>query len=191
MTQERVSDITGKILYELSFTLGTSSGRSTLANLRNSMGRNLSQSIGIWALMFEKLPDSFLSSTGELTDEENAIIHALQFYALHQQGKPENVHTMENKNFGEALRMLRDPNDSSAIDRRFNVLITSTTYEEFYHHLRQMVNLLRSNKRFLPVNYARLAEDLYWFQRGYEENIRLRWAQNYYRRIKEEEEKQS
>jgi CRISPR system Cascade subunit CasB len=87
--------------------------------------------------------------------------------------------------------MLRDPNDSSAIDRRFNVLITSTTYEEFYYHLRQMVNLLRSNKRILPVNYARLAEDLYWFQRGYEENIRLRWAQNYYRRIKEEEEKQS
>lgn len=186
---ETVSDVMSKILYELSFTLGTSGGKATLANLRNSIGRDLSQSIDIWALMFEKLPESFLSNTGELTYEENAMINALQFYALHQQGKSENVHTMDNKNFGESLRMLRKPNDSSAIDRRFNVLITSTTYEEFYHHLRQMIGLLRSSKLFIPVNYASLAEDLYWFQRGYEENIRLRWAQNYYRRVKEEENK--
>jgi CRISPR system Cascade subunit CasB len=178
-----VFQVTGRIVSGLSKTLDTSEGKATLANLRNSIGKPLSETVDIWPLVFSNLPDEFLSASGHVTHEEEAILTALQLYAVHQQGSRVSVSLLEKtdewENMGKSLSYLRSQ-DSTAIDRRFNTMITATDFEELIHHLRQMIKLLKAKEQG-KVNYARLAEDLYWFSRGYPESVRIRWTQSYYR----------
>lgn len=181
--EDTAYSVVGRIVYKLSQTLDTSSGKAMLANLRNSIGRPISHTMSIWPLIFEDMPGSFLGKNGTLTYEERAIITTLQLFALHQQGKTESmVLAGENeraKNIGYSLSFLRMEDSSLSTDRRFNAMITSGTFEELEHHLRQMIKLLKA-KTSAKINYPKLAEDLFWFQRGYEENIRLSWARAYY-----------
>lgn len=181
--KETVFSVTGRIVSELCYTLDTSSGRASLAKLRNSIGKPFSETVELWPMVFEKLPESYLSSTGKITAQEKSILTSLQLYALHQQGNRESVSLNEAtdkwENIGASLRNLRNE-DSTAIDRRFNTMITATSYEELTHHLRQLVMVMKS-KKMVKVNYARLAEDLFWFSIGNQENVRIRWAQSYYR----------
>ncbi|XJS11724.1 type I-E CRISPR-associated protein Cse2/CasB [Aerococcaceae bacterium WGS1372] len=131
---------------QLDETREYSSGKAALANLRNSIGRPYSQTIDIWPLLFEKLPVDYLGRGEALTRREQAILTTLQLYSIHQQGVEHSVSKDYIKgkwnNMGESLSILRIGEDSKAIDRRFNVMITSTTYDEFVHHLRQMIRLL-------------------------------------------------
>lgn len=183
ITTESVFQVMGRIVSKLSKILDTSEGKATLANLRNSIGKPLSQTVDVWPLVFSNLPDAFLSASGRVTHEEKAILSALQLYAIHQQGSKESVSLLEKtdewENIGQSLNCLRSE-DSVAIDRRFNAMITAKDFEELIYHLRQMIKLLKAKEQ-VKVNYARLAEDLYWFSRGYPESVRIRWAQSYYR----------
>lgn len=178
-----VFQVAGQIVSELNHTLDTSSHRATMAKLRNSIGKPLSETIEIWPLIFEKFPEDFLSASGIATDQEKAILTALQFYALHQQGNRASVSLNEAtdkwENIGNSLRYLRDK-DSLAIDRRFNTMITSTDFDELTYHLRQLIMLMKT-KENIKVNYAKLAEDLYCYLRGNQERVRIRWAQSYYK----------
>lgn len=186
-----VSSVTAKIIYRISNSLDTSSSKKILADLRNSLGKPLSTTIEIWPLLFEYMPKKFLSRTGKTTAEELAILTTLQFYAIHQQGKSENVNLREEeayyKNIGYSLSFLRTEDDAVSADRRFNAMITSTNFDELVHHLRQMIKLLKS-KTITKINYPLLANDLYWFIRGYEENTRLSWARKYYGRTRKGED---
>lgn len=183
--KETASSVTRKIISRLSNSLETSSSKAILADLRNSIGRPLSTSIEIWPLLYEYMPEEFLSTSGKTTAEELAILTTLQFYATHQQGKSENVNLSDDEayynNIGYSLSFLRIEDDTVSVDRRFNAMITSTNFDELVHHLRQMIKLLKS-KTTAKINYPLLANDLYWFIRGYEENTRLRWARQYYGR---------
>ncbi len=187
--EHSVFRVTGRILSELSHNLDTSSGRATLAKLRNAIGKPLSETVEIWPLIFAKFPEEYLSANGKVTNEERAILTALQYYALHQQGNRTSVSLNEAtdkwENIGNSLSHLRS-SDSLAIDRRFNTMITATDFDELIYHLRHLIMLIKS-KDNLKVNYAKLADDLYWFLRGYDENVRIRWAQSYYRTKSKEE----
>jgi CRISPR system Cascade subunit CasB len=105
---------------------------------------------------------------------------------MYRQGKQaparENGQEKGSKNIGYSLSALRVGDSTAAIDRRFNALITATTYDELIHHLRQMLKLLKS-KMFGETNidFGKLAQDLYKFLVGKDENIRLSWARAYYR----------
>ena len=118
-----------------------------------------------------------------MTPEERAILTSLQLYSLHQQGKHDSVYLEKEKkswtNIGHSLASLRQGENSIAVDRRFNVMITSTTFEELSHYLRQLISQLKS-KSDAKVDYAQLADDLFWFIRGYKERVRLNWARSYY-----------
>jgi CRISPR system Cascade subunit CasB len=175
--------VTAQIVAHISSLQNTAPGRAMLAELRNSIGKPVSQSIGIWPIVFAFMPEEFLSARGKLTWEEQAILTSLQLYALHQQGKSESVALQEEtdkwENMGHSLRTLRT-GDEKAVDRRFNALITAANYEELVHHLRQMIKLLKA-KTDTKVNYAKLADDLYGFLRNYPETMRIRWAKAYYR----------
>lgn len=182
--KKTVSKVVFQVINQLDKTREYSSGKAALANLRNSIGRPYSQTIDIWPLLFEKLPVDFLGRGEALTRREQAILTTLQLYAIHQQGVEQSVSKdyIEGKwnNIGESLSVLRVEEDSKSIDRRFNVMITSTTYEELIHHLRQMVRLLRSKHRREKVNYGQLAEDLLSFLVGNDEKVRLNWSKAYY-----------
>lgn len=87
-------------------------------------------------------------------------------------------------NLGASLRALRAGDATQAADRRFNAMITATTFNELANHLRHLIKLLKS-KTEAKVNYAQLAQDLYWFQLGYQSDIRLKWSRDYYRHYME------
>lgn len=181
--KQTVFSVTSRIVNGLSAALDTSSGKAMLAKLRHSTGRPMSETIEVWPIVFDYLPEKFLGTGVRVTAEEMAILTTLQLYALHQQGNKENV-ILNNEsekwhNIGYSLSALRTDNDRTASDRRFNALVTSTTFEELSHHLRQMLKLLKA-KTNAKIDYAKLAEDLYWFIRGYEDGIRLDWARAYY-----------
>lgn len=171
------------IVNDLSEKRETPWGKASLAKLRNSAGRPLSDSSQVWPIVLDKIPVNFLGTGDGPTAEEKSILMTLQLYALHQQGKSDTVilKTQEGKwsNIGFSLSALRTSEDQIAVDRRFNVLITSSSFEELTHHLRQIIKLLKSKTK-ATVDYAKLAQDLYWFLRGYQESVRLNWARGYY-----------
>lgn len=154
-----------------------------LAALRNSTGKDLSEAEDVWPLLFENLPESFLSRSGVPTAEENAIFAALQLYAIAKQGTSQNVisDSTFRGSIGKSLSAGRNADSEAALDRRFNAMITADTFDEFIYHLRQMMKILKA-KTICTVNFAKLAEDLYRYQRGQKKQVCFRWATEYYYR---------
>lgn len=180
----RIFSVTNQMLTKIDGLVNTASGKSILAKLRNSIGRPFSATTEVWALIIEHLPEEFLGCSHRMSHEERAILTALQLYAVHQQGLTQSVLVKNNSRFtnmGVALKALRKGDDRKSVDRRVNAMITATTFEELSYHLRHLIKLLKSKAAETKVDYAQLAEDLYWFSRGYDENIRLAWARAYYR----------
>lgn len=181
-----VHSVTNGIVFKLDQTLETSSTKATLANLRNSIGKPLSESLAIWPLMFENLPEEFLSQSQLLSKKEIAIITALQLYALYRQGKKTPIFQepkeARSQNIGCSFSVLRTGDNAVSTDRRFNALVTAATYDELSHHLRQMINLLKAKTSGeAEIDFGKLAQDLYLFLIGKDEKIRLNWARSYYR----------
>lgn len=153
-----------------------------LAALRNSVGKPFSEAEDIWPFFFENLPAAFLSTNGSVTAQEKAIYGAMQIYALCRQGASHTV-IVDNDlrlSMGGSLKSGRDVEDPKALDRRFNALLTASSFEEFTYHLRQLTKLVKA-KATLTVNIAGLANDLFWYQRGRKQNIIMNWAKDYYR----------
>ena len=141
--------------------------RADLANLRRGIG---------------KAPgEELMSSTGEPTWAEWAVSGALTLYALHQQGAQRSMQA-DGQRLGMAIRKLagNDTDRLKAVQRRFNAFATARSMPECLHHLRGLVQLLRSED--IPLDYVELAGDLYEFQTpDGAARVRLRWGQDFYR----------
>ena len=87
----RVAEVTRKILIKLSKQKDTSSGKALLARLRQSIGKPVSETVAVWPILFEDLPEEFLGHDGYTSAEEQAILTTLQLYALHQQSLSHSV----------------------------------------------------------------------------------------------------
>lgn len=192
--KDTVYIVSSTILYQIASNLDTSSNKAILANLRNSISKPYSQSIDVFSVLYEYIPESFISSNKNLSFEEKAILTSLQIFAIHQQGNSQSVlidtdkDDSKHKNMGFSLKALRIDDNVKSTDRRFNTMITADTFEEFTFHLRQLVNLLKSRTE-QKVNYAKLAQDLYFFQiPTTRENVKLSWAKQYYRYTNKEKQ---
>lgn len=183
---------TVKILRKLDNTRENPSTKAIFANIRNSINKDSSVNMDALAFVFQNIPEEFLGFNKNLNDYEKAILTAVQMYALHQQAKIESVLKLDyeegekRQNLGDALKTIRDrEDDTKAIDRRFNAMITSSNFEELSHHLRQMIKLLKA-KSDAKVDYASLADDLYWFLKNQREGIKIKWSRSYYKLNKKE-----
>lgn len=175
-----VAGTTGKIIYSLEALKLTGTGKSYMADLRDSVGKSLSEATNVWPILFSYLPEEFLGRESAATFEETAILDTLQIYSMCMQGMNKDVSVeQEHKSMGSSLKVGRDINDSTALDRRFNAMITSDTIEEFTNHLRHIVKIVMS-KYPMSINFPELANDLYWFQMGKNKEVCLRWAKDYY-----------
>lgn len=181
--RKNIARVAGKILIKLDKQKDTSSGKAMLANIRQSIGKSISETVSVWPIFFEELPEDYLGCNGHVSYEERAILITLQLYALHQQSLSYSVLSgKDNKcNMGYSLRQLRQEEDTKAVDRRFNTMITASTFEELTYHLRHLITLLKSKSPETKVDYARLSEDLFWYLRDYQETVRLNWAREYYK----------
>lgn len=187
---DKVYDVTNDILKGLSAIRSEAAGKASLAKLRNSAGKNFSETVDVWSIIMADFPDEFLGCGEHVTNAEKAIFTALQLYAIHQQGISIDVSVDPNDryaNIGCHLRELKwkYPVKEEALNRRFNAMISSANFYELSYHLRHMIKLMKSDIA-TGVNYAKLAEDLYRFASGYEEGIRLSWAREYYRQMKDD-----
>ncbi len=175
---------TSKIVRRLSESLNTSNTKAILSKLRNSIGRPLNENIEGIKLIYEYMPEELYREFSTLTYEELAILTTLQLYSIHQQSKMDSVNAEEKtgswNNIGESFSSLRGTEGNEAFDRRFNALITSQSFEELSHHLRQLLKILKSKQENIKVNYPKLSKDLYDFKRGYDERVRLNWSRAYY-----------
>ena len=155
--------------------------RADLANLRRGVGKKPGDMPELWGLLFCDLPEELMSKTGEPTWAEWAVSGALTCYALHQQGAGRNAYA-EGQRLGLAIRRLagNDEEAMKAVQRRFNAFATARDMPECMHHLRGLVQLLRSKD--IPLDYVELAGDLYEFQTpDGAARVRLRWGQDFYR----------
>lgn len=183
--RESVSNVIGKIIYELDAIRESGRGKSILANLRNSIGKPLSETISCWSMFYDYIPEEWIVNSYKMSTEETVVLTTLQLYAIHQQASDYNVHFSSKntsyQNLGDSLRALRKGENTLAIDRRFNAMITSQSFEELVQHLRQLIKLYKSKeKNKSKINYQRLAKDLFWFKCGSKEWVRLSWARAYY-----------
>jgi len=160
-----------------------SATRGMLANLRRGIGEIPGSVPALWEITFNGLPEMLCGTDSSPSKAEWSVHTALTLYALHQQGKDIKEHPMNKKgaSLGKALRSLvRSEEDEKRVKRRFDAAATSDSLEEFSHHLRGLVQLLKGQN--IPLDYPALAEDLYWFQNPDQRDlVRLGWGRDYYR----------
>lgn len=186
--KKSVFSVTKQILAKLNAAEDSSNVKAILAKIRRTIGKPLNETVDIWSFVFPELPEDFLGKSNP-SAEERSILTAMQLFALHSQGADESVFLKDSKpyqNIGYSLSFLRTKDMAESTDRRFNAMITATDFDELIYHLRHLISILKSKKTESKVDYAKLADDFYWFLKGSEENVRLKWARQYYRNYADE-----
>ena len=94
----------------------------------------------------------------------------------------------EGQTFGCAVSKLINEsidgidNNRERVLRRFYPIVTANSIEELSHYMRSMIQIIRSDRNGIGLDYVDLAGDLYLFQfPQYISNIRLKWGQDFYR----------
>lgn len=165
--------------------------RGMLAKLRRGIGKEPGELPELFEVFLGGMPERLYGKGSEPSYSEWAIYTALTLFALHQQGKgwdhPMSVgwnfeNDDEGNSLGRATGLLvrRSREREPAIKRRFDAVVTAIEFTEFAYHARGMIQLLK--REDIPLNYPRLAEDLFWYQfEGHRNRVRLRWGEDYYR----------
>lgn len=185
MEGSNVYNVTAKILRKIDQTKDTSSTRALFANIRNSINKSSSNNLDALAFVFNNMPEEYIGFGKELSDYEQAILTAIQMYALHQQSNEKSVLKIEynegekRQNLGYALSTLRG-SDNKSIDRRFNAMILSSNFLQLQNHLRQFIKLLKA-KSDAKVDYASVADDLFWFLKNQKDGVKIKWSRSYYK----------
>lgn len=185
MEGSNVYNVTAKILRKIDQTKDTSSTRALFANIRNSINKSSSNNLDALAFVFNNMPEEYIGFGKELSDYEQAILTAIQMYALHQQSNEKSVLKIEynegekRQNLGDALSTLRG-SDNKSIDRRFNAMILSSNFLQLQNHLRQFIKLLKA-KSDAKVDYASVADDWFWFLKNQKDGVKIKWSRSYYK----------
>lgn len=174
---------------KLSESRNESAVRATLAKLRRGIGEKPGSMPELWDVTLDGLPEILTCKGDSPTYGEWAVHTSLTLYALHQQGKDIKGQCMskEGETLGVSLRkLIKNEEDEKRIKRRFDAAATSDSLDEFSHHLRGLIQILRTQD--VPLDYPALAEDLYWFQfPEARDSVRLRWGRDFYRKYHGEE----
>ena len=160
--------------------------RSELAELRKGIGKKPGERPELWWSIFEGFPEQYMSKTETPSKEEWSYYIALTLFAMHQQGHDLNKEPMYVYGipFGQAVRRLASPGDEedlARVRRKFNTVATSADILELSHHLRGLIQMMKS--KGIPLDYGMLADNLYSYQ--FPESVsgvRLKWGQDFYRK---------
>lgn len=182
---ELAASFVWKKINELKMSNNDPRVRATLARLRRAVSEAPGSDPDIWSETLGDLPEELLSANGIATPAEWAVHTAMTLFAVHQQGSDIQSDCMHREKFtlGRSIKMLADrkgEGGADSIKRRFNTTVTSESIEEFAHHLRSMIQLLKSES--IPLDYEQLTRELVLFQNpDNRDSLRLRWGQDFYR----------
>ncbi|CRK59252.1 CRISPR-associated protein, Cse2 family [Alloactinosynnema sp. L-07] len=150
-----------------------------LARLRRGLGKPAGSVLDI--LDHTHHPEFVLDpQSDEATPQERAAHLAMTLYALHQQAQTQRMHKA-GRRFGQAVRALvaGDLTPQDPVARRFAMIGTADSLDELTHHLRGMIQLLRTKQ--IPLDYGRLATDLlFWQFPSSAAGVRLRWGRDFH-----------
>ncbi len=157
--------------------------RAALANLRRGAGRRPGELPELYGELLQDMPERMYTRGDKPSYAEWAVYIALTLYAMHQQSKDIKTDNMnrENISLGNAASLLvQDNDDTERIWKRLYVVAASDDIHHMSYHLRGLIKLLRDKD--IPLDYPRLAKDLYLYQLSREsaERIRLSWGQDFY-----------
>jgi len=179
-----VGSLVARRAQRLQETRDKSATVAILARLRANINREPGIDSSIWALTIEDVPGRPFGDAP--TAEELAVHTALTLFAIHQQSLAQPVHC-DGVGFGQAVRQLENSHERSSEDgpspvrRRFDAALTADSLSELRYHLRGLINLMRSSKSHIVLDYGMLADDLRQFQRpGSAGAVRRRWARQFY-----------
>lgn len=172
--------------------------KASLSVLRSAATIDGYRTQKVWPVFLSNLDEKWLSKNGKATREETAIFAAVRMYALHQQASDSCVFSRRNysdkkdeekngRELFEALNWLKQGTDShEALDRRVQALLGTNNISATIDQLIHLMQIIKSKKTGIQIDYARLAGDLYRFQLGYRQanEVRLRWGEQYYRTFK-------
>lgn len=164
--------------------------KATLAALRSSnsiLNRNATAG---WPLLLSNMEKGELSRDGRPTYAEQAVYAALRCYAIYQQGK-NSEHLVyapagkdgDGQELFTTLSGLRKVEDTrQALDRRVQTVLGNSNPESVINTIYHLVAILKSRSSQATIDFARLAQDLYYFQLNSElaRQICLKWGQQYY-----------
>lgn len=152
---------------------------AALARLRRAVGKPPGEVLDVLEFTFD--PNLSTPDSAEATAAEWAAHVAITLYATHQQSQGERMHR-PGRGLGTALRGLHQGDAGSIPDpitRRFRMLGTADSFPELTHHLRGIVQLLRAAGA--PLDYGRLGDQLYAWQRYGPARVRMTWGRQFYR----------
>lgn len=155
--------------------------RGELAQLRQAVDEPPGISPLVWQLVLEALPEQFIGTRDEPTAGEWAAHLALTLYAVHQRGNQNPMHQIDNSLGRAAGRLIRTRQaQSQSVKKRYDAVLTATNFTSRRYHLRSLVGLLSAEA--IPVDYGRLALDLYQFQKpGGKDTVNRVWGRDFYR----------
>lgn len=183
VTGKQVRDFVEKKILQLHTQMEGSSLRSTLAQLRRGVGKMPGEIPELWGFFLDGIPEEMMGRC-DPSRAEWAIYAALTLFALHQQGRDTEREWMSQKGngFGQAVaKLIHSEEDRGRVTRRFHAVATASHMKELSHHMRGIVQMLRSES--ISIDYPSLAEDLYWYQiPKTTAQVRLHWGQDFYRR---------
>lgn len=170
----------------------TSESVRTLALLRRSLGAAGAADPRMWAIVLSDLPERLVGPTArsitEPTAAEKAVLTALTTYAVHQQAQHMPMHVI-GVGLGDATRRLAatggdDPGglDDAVVQRMHRVAMAQNDNLR-QQSLRALITLMRSATPPVPLDYGRLAADLYLLQDPrYAPQVHLAWGRQLHTR---------
>ncbi|MDS2172676.1 type I-E CRISPR-associated protein Cse2/CasB [Nesterenkonia sp. CL21] len=165
-------------------TRQSGSSRAVVATLRNASGFAPGDHARAWTLVLEEMvPDihAYWLPTDEPSRQEWAAYTAITHWALHQQSQSKPMHISaprRDQNLGYAAGLLSSRRGSASIKSRFDALLLNPGDNAARHHLRSMVQLLRTEE--IPTDYGLLAQDLAVLRGpGGRRRVSLRWGRGY------------
>ena len=187
VSTKQVEEFTKKKI--LSLIEQAKKNKKVLADLRHGIGKKPGEIPQLWGYFLDSMPEGFFGE-GEPSKAEWAIYTSITLFSLHQQGKELDTELMyqEGQTFGCAVSKLINEgidgidNNRERVLRRFYPIVTANSIEELSHYMRSMIQIIRSDRNGIGLDYVDLAGDLYLFQfPQYISNIRLKWGQDFYR----------
>lgn len=166
--------------------------KSVLASARHAVSITSPQAQAVWPILMDELEINYLSQNGQPTYAEKAAYAAIRLYAIHQQGNEKFVYaTSKNKNdtqtegltiFSVLAKLRQNEADKIALDRRIKAVLATNNVDSVINSLAHLVGIIKQKNLSYQIDYARLAQDLLYFQMSYEQanQVRLNWGRQYF-----------
>jgi len=173
-----------------------SSAVALLAQLRRGAGKlpadmpelwGMTGTEGFYRAVEQAFPDNDLPE--RLAERaETALFLAVTLYALHQQSHDKEPMHKPDVELGRAVRQLMPPGEiDEPLRHRFVRAGTAQSVDVLAYRLREIISLLRrgaqrrNRRESIPLDYALLAEQLYWFgDPDGARRVRQRWGRSFH-----------